>query len=148
MSYEMRETPEQAAQKDSMMQHYTAHLGDKIWYKNLFEPKYKIDCVIGEGDDMIVAYVECKTSSSNAGCLLNVSKMERGMSLAKASGCLFILLAQHKDGFLGAITLASEGSVCFDLKAHWQEDRRAGHNNGDDSEPCLLIPWHLFMPVQ
>jgi hypothetical protein len=147
MSYTMRETPEQIAQKDSMMQHYTGYLGDQIWYRGLYEPKYKIDCVIGDNDG-ILAYVECKTSSSHQGCLLNVSKMERGMSLAKASNCLFILLAQHPSGKIGAVTLASNDSVCFDLKAHWQEDRRAGHNNGDDSEPCILVPWNLFQDTQ
>ena len=143
----MRETKRDIQVKSRMMDVFIQWLNQQYepWYKfnyeNLYEPKYKIDCalLINGG---VIAFVECKTSNHDRLVYVNSAKIQRGVSLAKSNNVRFSLLAhKNKTGETFVIGIANGSDVTHNHKPIWMKDGRAGHDNGDDSEPVVAFRW-------
>jgi len=144
--YRMRETRKDIQSKTNMMGVMIEYLNQKyapylFYYENLYEPKYKIDCVLLTKGS-VIAFVECKTSNHDRLVYVNSAKIQRGVSLAKSNNVRFSLLAhKNKTGETFVIGIANGSDVTHNHKPIWMKDGRAGHDNGDDSEPVVAFRW-------
>ena len=145
-SYVMRESQADIDAKNTMMLGLVNYMNLRDWkklysYEHLFEPKYKIDCVLLV-DGKVASFVECKTSNSDKYVYINSAKIQRGASLARANATKFSLLALNKKtSEVFVLRLASGDHITHNKQPIWITDNRQGHNNGDDSEPAIRFRW-------
>jgi hypothetical protein len=152
MSYTMRETQEERSGRDTDLALFAK--ATKSEFFPLYEKKYKLDAVMTR-NKRVVAFVEHKNCHDGNNCLMNLSKVLKGVELAQLTGIPFIILARRNENWLGwwaAFEIRTDthwtNHLRRDVPLKVTEDSRKGHDNPDDTEPCYWIPWDKFTEVK